>query len=423
MPWTQQKAFPYKKVNFYKLLGVAANADLSTLKKAYKTERLKYHPDKNPSADAAARFINITRAYAALSDAEKRKEYDADPDNFINREFDSSITPAIAHSKLDEFFKLLIEKRGNFIPLSSEVFLRESNIPPEKSTKFFNALKNLVGASSTNDYTLVNEIPYASWHYLKIEITDPPNDEVDLREFYALLNDPLFFSMLSIEFWQANGDEKKTQVYLNIHLHDANQLDQAIHQLRTENSLLSLEREIKMRLAKNNKDTFALAAQRLLEDTLKSKNSDLITTQTATKIFFQTKETLISPIETNITSMKNIMTLNQQGKPNWLKIIGGSLIAFIGIASLIAGAVLLASLNVPGAALAFYLGIGLIIGGVGLVGTGLAITHQGQAKGLAKSLGGFISEASKRSTAADKTEILPTHNFTQPLKPKLLLTY
>jgi DnaJ-class molecular chaperone len=37
---------------------------------------LKYHPDKNPSEEAASKFAEIANAYTVLSDSDKRRIYD-----------------------------------------------------------------------------------------------------------------------------------------------------------------------------------------------------------------------------------------------------------------------------------------------------------------------------------------------------------
>ena len=61
----------------YEVLGVAREADETTLKKAYRKLALKVHPDKNPGdAEAADRFKELGAAYECLSDANERKWYD-----------------------------------------------------------------------------------------------------------------------------------------------------------------------------------------------------------------------------------------------------------------------------------------------------------------------------------------------------------
>lgn len=64
--------------DFYAILGVAADADSTAIKKAYRKLARTLHPDQAPG-DAAAekRFKEIGEAYAVLSSPEDRKQYDA----------------------------------------------------------------------------------------------------------------------------------------------------------------------------------------------------------------------------------------------------------------------------------------------------------------------------------------------------------
>ena len=61
---------------FYEILGVAREASETDIKKAYRKLAMEYHPDRNSSPDAEARFKEITEAYEVLRDPEKRARYD-----------------------------------------------------------------------------------------------------------------------------------------------------------------------------------------------------------------------------------------------------------------------------------------------------------------------------------------------------------
>lgn len=64
--------------DFYKILGVPQDADDAEIKKTYRKLARKLHPDTNSGdPQAEQKFKEIGEAYAVLSDAEKRKEYDA----------------------------------------------------------------------------------------------------------------------------------------------------------------------------------------------------------------------------------------------------------------------------------------------------------------------------------------------------------
>lgn len=62
--------------DFYKILGVARDADKKTIKSAYRQLARKFHPDVNKEADAEDKFKDISAAYEVLSDDEKKSIYD-----------------------------------------------------------------------------------------------------------------------------------------------------------------------------------------------------------------------------------------------------------------------------------------------------------------------------------------------------------
>ncbi len=64
------------KRDYYEVLGVGKDASKDEIKKAYRKLSKKYHPDINKEADAADKFKEISEAYEALSDDQKRAQYD-----------------------------------------------------------------------------------------------------------------------------------------------------------------------------------------------------------------------------------------------------------------------------------------------------------------------------------------------------------
>ncbi|XP_064095931.1 dnaJ homolog subfamily B member 4-like [Macrobrachium nipponense] len=62
--------------DYYSILGLSKGASDDDIKKAYRKMALKYHPDKNKSANAEEMFKAVAEAYEVLSDKKKRDIYD-----------------------------------------------------------------------------------------------------------------------------------------------------------------------------------------------------------------------------------------------------------------------------------------------------------------------------------------------------------
>lgn len=63
--------------DYYSILGVSKTSGDEDIKKAYRNLAFKYHPDRNAgNKSAEEHFKEVSEAYAVLSDAEKRHEYD-----------------------------------------------------------------------------------------------------------------------------------------------------------------------------------------------------------------------------------------------------------------------------------------------------------------------------------------------------------
>jgi DnaJ-class molecular chaperone len=75
----------------YATLGLASTATLADIKKAFRQQAARHHPDRNAAVDAPARFRAVQEAYEVLSDETQRQAYD---DNRRRNLLDSPIDTA-----------------------------------------------------------------------------------------------------------------------------------------------------------------------------------------------------------------------------------------------------------------------------------------------------------------------------------------
>ena len=75
------------KKDYYDILNIPKNANQEEIKKAYKKQAIKFHPDKNHSKKAEECFKKVSEAYQILSNPEKKEFYDkyGDEQEFRNR--------------------------------------------------------------------------------------------------------------------------------------------------------------------------------------------------------------------------------------------------------------------------------------------------------------------------------------------------
>lgn len=71
--------------DYYDALGVSKTASESEIKAAYRRQALKWHPDRNKSAEATTKFKEVTKAFEILSDPKKKEMYDQYGESAFNR--------------------------------------------------------------------------------------------------------------------------------------------------------------------------------------------------------------------------------------------------------------------------------------------------------------------------------------------------
>jgi curved DNA-binding protein len=125
--------------DYYQTLGVDREASQQRIKEAYRRLAFRYHPDRNMGdAGATQRMMEINEAYAALSDAGKRREYDSLRDRYGASAYDRFRQTHTAEdifrgSDVDQVFEELARMFG--FRSSDEVF-REFYGPAFRSFAF-----------------------------------------------------------------------------------------------------------------------------------------------------------------------------------------------------------------------------------------------------------------------------------------------
>ena len=64
------------KDDYYRVLGVPADASMHEIRRAYRRLARQHHPDRNPNPEDPERFRTLAEAYAVLNDPARRARYD-----------------------------------------------------------------------------------------------------------------------------------------------------------------------------------------------------------------------------------------------------------------------------------------------------------------------------------------------------------
>tara|TARA_Y100001973_G_C5192812_1_gene332118 strand:+ start:872 stop:1942 length:1071 start_codon:yes stop_codon:yes gene_type:complete len=93
------------KRDYYEILGVKKDSSEGDIKKAYRKQAMKYHPDKNPDdPDAELKFKEAAEAYSVLSDPEKRVNYDRFGHEGVSSSFSSQFDPRDIFGHFENMF-------------------------------------------------------------------------------------------------------------------------------------------------------------------------------------------------------------------------------------------------------------------------------------------------------------------------------
>jgi DnaJ-class molecular chaperone len=113
-------------MDYYQILGIPKTATEDEIKKAYRHLALKYHPDKNPTANPET-FQKINEAYETLSNHQKRQEYDHPKNTFeFNLGFSQPQSQQI--KRTDHYYTVNITLKDVFYGITKRFKIKRSKL-------------------------------------------------------------------------------------------------------------------------------------------------------------------------------------------------------------------------------------------------------------------------------------------------------
>lgn len=184
----------------YEVLELQRNATSEEIKKAYRKQSLKWHPDRNigNETDATENFKQLSASYEVLSDPQEKKWYDDHRDSILKgHKHDNSTTATDGSNtyydltKSDDLYEFFSSNCYNGYDDSSKGFYQvyakvfESINEIEKSSDSFdlNMSAPVFGSSSTQDKDVLSFYTYwtnfvTSLSFAFVDMHNP-NDALD----------------------------------------------------------------------------------------------------------------------------------------------------------------------------------------------------------------------------------------------------
>jgi len=192
------------------LLNLPLNATKADIKKAYRKSAFEYHPDKNPSKDAQAKFIEITKAYEYLLDE------NAHPITKIFRQSNPSnqqTKKQTEKEKQEKWHKQYRERVFKKQETKAQLFEKVKNSFIYKLSKIVGILSGLITIIIILNYLILNT------YTIESKVTNHQETEPQFSTFTSIdksSKKEFFFTICTIgQFELFNAVSKGQTIYLN----------------------------------------------------------------------------------------------------------------------------------------------------------------------------------------------------------------
>jgi curved DNA-binding protein CbpA len=156
--------------DYYKILNLSRTATKEEIKKAYRKLALEWHPDKNKSAEAHSKFIEINEAYLLLYDNDARTKYNQEYDEYYlkSEPFKTTETKetAFKDENLNKWSRNARQQAEKYATISFEEFAKMigvviKEVGNQSMTAVIYAISGVVSASAL--FTLIEGVRYGDY--------------------------------------------------------------------------------------------------------------------------------------------------------------------------------------------------------------------------------------------------------------------